>query len=100
MKLIAALTAKNEEWIIGKTLSVLTKFCDKIVILDDNSNDKTEEICKSFDNVEFIKRYSKNVLDTGMSALGKTELFNYIIEYNPILPFEKYILIDSYFGIL
>jgi len=91
MKLVCGIPTKNEEWIIGKTLSVLTKFCDKIVILDDNSNDKTEEICKSFDNVEFIKRYSENVLDTGMSALGKTELFNHIIKYNP----EYILMLDA-----
>ena len=53
MKLICGITTKNEEWIIKKTLSVLTIFCDKIVILDDNSNDKTEEICKSFEKVEW-----------------------------------------------
>ena len=51
-----------------KTLNILSKFCDKIVILDDNSSDKTEEICKSFEKVEFIKRFQKCII-TGMSAL-------------------------------
>lgn len=89
MKLICGIPTKNEEWIIGKTLSVLTRFCDKIIILDDNSTDKTEEICKSFEKVDFIvRKKTDNVLDTGMSALGKTELFNHISSYNP-----EYILI-------
>ena len=44
------LTTKNEEWIVGKTLKVLSIFCDKIIILDDNSSDKTKEICESFAN--------------------------------------------------
>ena len=91
MKLICGIPTKNEEWIIGKTLNVLSKFCDKIVILDDNSSDKTEEICKSFEKVEFIKRYSKNVLDTGMSALGKTELFEHVAKYNP----EYILMLDA-----
>ena len=91
MKLICGIPIKNEEWIIGKTLSVLSKFCDKIIILDDNSNDKTEVICKSFEKVEFIKRDSKSVVDTGMSAVGKTELFNHIIKYNP----EYILMLDA-----
>jgi hypothetical protein len=91
MKLVCGIPTKNEEWIIGKTLNVLSKFCDKIVILDDNSNDKTEEICKSFEKVEFIKRYSKNISDTGMSAVGKIELFNHIKKYNP----EYILMLDA-----
>ena len=91
MKLVCGIPTKNEEWIIGKTLNILSKFCDKIVILDDNSDDKTEQICKSFKNVEFIKRYSKNVLDTGMSALGQTELFNHVAKYNP----EYILMLDA-----
>uniref|UniRef100_A0AB39J7J9 Glycosyltransferase Family 2 Protein n=1 Tax=Florenciella sp. virus SA2 TaxID=3240092 RepID=A0AB39J7J9_9VIRU len=91
MKLICGIPTKNEEWIIGKTLNVLSIFCDKIVILDDNSNDKTETICKSFEKVEFIKRYSKNVTDTGMSALGKTELFDHVTKYNP----EYILMLDA-----
>ena len=54
MKLVCGIPTKNEDWIIGKVLSVLIKFCDKIVILDDNSDDNTEEICKSFEKVEFM----------------------------------------------
>ena len=30
MKIVATLTAKDEDWIIKKTLSVLDKFCDKM----------------------------------------------------------------------
>ena len=88
MYLVAGIPTKNEEWIIGKTLSVISKFCDKVVILDDNSTDRTEDICRTFVNVEFIKRKrTSNILYTGMSALGKTELFGQISKYNP-----KYIL--------
>ena len=44
--LIAGITTKNEEWIIDKTLNAVTQFCDKVVVYDDGSEDKTEEICK------------------------------------------------------
>jgi len=83
MKIICGIPTKNEEWIIAKTLNILIKFCDKIIILDDNSDDRTEEICRGYDKVDFIKRYPKNIFDTGMSALGKTELFNHIANYEP-----------------
>jgi len=91
MKLVCGIPTKNEEWVIGKTLKVLIQFCDKIIILDDNSDDSTQDICESFgEKVEFITRYSKSVLDTGMSALGKTELFNHVSKYNP-----EYILMSD-----
>ena len=62
MKLICGITTKNEEWIIGKTLSVLTKFCDKIIILDDNSNDETKKICSSFKNIEWnVRKPRENI---------------------------------------
>ena len=50
-KVIASLGIKNEEWIIEKTLRVLDRFCDKIIIVDDHSTDNTEKICRSFDKV-------------------------------------------------
>ena len=52
-KVIASLGIKNEEWIIEKTLNVLNRFCDKIIIVDDHSTDNTESICRSFDKVEW-----------------------------------------------
>ena len=86
MKLICGIPTKNEEWIIGKTLSVLTRFCDKIIILDDNSTDKTEEICKSFEKVEFIKININTKKNTW--TFRQNKLFNEVKKYIP-----KYILI-------
>ena len=51
--LVAAIPVKDEEWIIGKTLDSLSRFCNKIVVQDDGSLDKTKEICESFDKVDF-----------------------------------------------
>jgi len=80
---VAAIPTKNEEWIIKNTLDVLSKFCDKIVILDDNSSDNTADICKSFEKVDFIVRDSDNLLETGMSGSGKAELLHYALQHDP-----------------
>ena len=83
MKLIAALTAKNEEWIIGKTLEVLSIFCDKIIILDDNSTDKTKDICKSFEKVEWnVRKKRKNIWQRN-EAEGLHECFHLAAKHNP-----------------
>ena len=83
MKLIAALTTKNEEWIIGKTLKILSIFCDTIVILDDNSNDKTEEICKSFEKVEWNVRKKRDNIWERNEAEGLNECFHLAAKHNP-----------------
>lgn len=83
MKLICGITTKNEEWIIKKTLSILTKFCDKIIILDDNSTDKTEEICNSFKKVQFIKRIKRKNIWNREEAKGLYKLFLNCSKYNP-----------------
>ena len=37
--IIACIPTKNEEWIIGKNIEFLSRFCYKIIINDDNSTD-------------------------------------------------------------
>ena len=76
MKLVAGLTSKNEEWIIGKTLGILSRFCDEIVVLDDGSTDKTVEICKSFDKVILNHRKQRENIWDRKEAEGLNELFN------------------------
>lgn len=83
MKLVCGITTKNEDWIIKKTLSVLTNFCDKIIILDDSSTDKTEEICKSFEKVVFHKRKPREHIYQREEAKGLNELFNLVCQNNP-----------------
>tara|TARA_Y100001970_G_C14126033_1_gene798993 strand:- start:545 stop:1312 length:768 start_codon:yes stop_codon:yes gene_type:complete len=82
MKLICGITTKNEEWIIGKTLSVISKFCDKIVVLDDNSTDRTEDICRSFEKVEWNVREKRNQYDR-KEAEGLNHLFQLVTYHNP-----------------
>ena len=91
MKLIAALTSKNEDWIIEKTLSVLSKFCDKIIILDDSSEDNTENICKSFNKVEWHLRKKRNNIWERKEAEGLNECFHLAAKYNP----EYILMLDA-----
>ena len=46
-KIVACIPSKNKI-IIGKVLKALSTFYYKIIVNDDNSTDKTQEICKSF----------------------------------------------------
>ena len=55
-KIVACIPSKNEEFIIGKVLQALSTFCYKIIVNDDNSTDKTQEICRSFKKVDLLIR--------------------------------------------
>jgi glycosyltransferase involved in cell wall biosynthesis len=80
--IIASLGVKNEEWIIDRTLSALDNFCEKIIIVDDHSTDKTEEICKSYDKVEWYvtREHDWKVRDDGYQ---KTVALNALHKHNP-----------------
>ena len=55
-KIVACIPAKNEEFCIEKVLKVLSLFCYKIIVNDDNSTDKTQDICKKFEKVHLLIR--------------------------------------------
>tara|TARA_Y100001970_G_C14062126_1_gene764739 strand:+ start:248 stop:1021 length:774 start_codon:yes stop_codon:yes gene_type:complete len=81
-KIVAGIPAKNAEWIIEKQLKALLTFCDKIVISDDQSTDKTYEICKSFKNVEVYKREPHDWRDR-QGGLQRQEILERSYKYNP-----------------
>lgn len=58
MKVIAVLPAYNEEKRINSTISKTKKYVDKIIVVDDGSEDKTAEVSKK-SGAEVI-RYEKN----------------------------------------
>ncbi|MFV0344713.1 MAG: glycosyltransferase family 2 protein [Bacteroidales bacterium] len=56
MNLSVAIITYNEEQIIKRTLEAVNNIADEIIIVDSYSTDKTEEICKGFPKVKFLKR--------------------------------------------
>jgi glycosyltransferase involved in cell wall biosynthesis len=81
-KIVACIPTKNEEYCIEKVLKVLSLFCYKIIVNDDNSTDKTQEICKRFDKVDLlIRRKHEDMNREG--ALQRQELLDKAYEYEP-----------------
>lgn len=58
MKKIAIMPVKNEEWILEHNLTCASMFFDHIIVADQNSTDRTPEICKKFPKVIYIKNTS------------------------------------------
>lgn len=69
MKISATIITLNEERNIERCISSLKGIADEVIVLDSNSTDKTEEICKKHE-VRFVKRHwegyaaSKNFLNS------------------------------------
>ena len=71
-KIAAIVPSYNEAERIGNVLRVLikTKILDEVIVVDDSSNDNTEDIVKKFNNVKYI-RNKENMgkgysMDTGV----------------------------------
>jgi glycosyltransferase involved in cell wall biosynthesis len=54
-KISGVVITLNEEEVIARCLSSLSKVCDEIIVVDSNSSDGTESICQSFEKVTFVK---------------------------------------------
>jgi glycosyltransferase involved in cell wall biosynthesis len=81
-KIVVGMRTKNENWIMDRTLKSLGNFCDKVVIYDDESTDNTEEICRSYDFVEWRSGPPRDpyVWNAGQQA---TDLFGFVKEHDP-----------------
>lgn len=55
ISIIVITPTKNEEWIIDAFLKVTLMFADHIIIADQQSSDRTVEICQGYDRVTVIK---------------------------------------------
>ena len=81
-KIVACIPSKNEEFIIGKVLKALSTFCHKIIVNDDNSTDKTQEICKRCPKVDLLIRRKRDYKNRE-GSLQRQELLDKAYEYNP-----------------
>jgi len=81
-KIVVGLRTKNESWIVDKTLQGLNNFCDTVVIYDDQSTDNTEEICRSYD---FVDWHSGPERDPHLWNAGQqaTDLWGFVGKHDP-----------------
>ncbi len=56
MKISAVIITKNEESNIKRCLDSLQNVVDEVIVIDAFSTDKTEDLCRSYDNLTFISR--------------------------------------------
>ena len=55
MKIIGLLPVKNEAWVLPHALASLSAFCDVVIVADQNSDDASREICRTFPKVVLIE---------------------------------------------
>lgn len=95
MKKILVMPIKNEEWILEKTLRCASMWADDIIVADQNSTDKTLEICGQFKKVKVIKNearfHSSNVrkllLDAARQIEGQNVIFSFDADEIPTTHF-------------
>jgi len=79
-KIIAIYRVKNEARFIEHSIKSITDFCSEIIVLDDNSTDKTAEICSSFDKVSDVIKPKGTDLD---EVRDRNHLFETARKNNP-----------------
>lgn len=84
MKIIVIMPVKNEAWILPYTLKNFSDFADHIIIADQRSIDKTEEICNQFPKVKLINNpydgYTNEVRFMLLDEARKIEGNNIIVQ--------------------
>ena len=56
MNVIALLPTRNEAWVLPHSLACLSGFCDVIIVNDQNSEDNSREICRTFPKVVLLEQ--------------------------------------------
>jgi hypothetical protein len=82
MDLLGLMRVKNEEDFIEEVL-LAQSFCDKIVVLNNHSTDRTKEICQSFSNVDVIDTPFPEVSNWVNEGQEKGFLCEQAVQYNP-----------------
>lgn len=55
MKKIVVMPVKNEEWILEKSLACASLWADHIIVADQQSTDRTPDICRQFEKVVYVE---------------------------------------------
>ncbi|MBI5530074.1 MAG: glycosyltransferase family 2 protein [Candidatus Doudnabacteria bacterium] len=84
MKKIVLMPTKNDAWILEKTLKCLLLWADKIIISDQQSTDKTLDICKMFPQVVVLNnpnvfhstKVRQQLLDEARKEQGNNLIFS------------------------
>ena len=77
--LVITMRVKNEEQYLGRCLDSLQPLACPIVLLDDNSTDKTEEIARSFHRVNYIGSRGAGIDE----ARDRQALIEVAVNYQP-----------------
>lgn len=68
-KIVVLTPVKNEAWILERFLQVTSEFADLIVVADQHSTDGSQEICRKFPKVHWMKNPSKKYDESSRQKL-------------------------------
>jgi glycosyltransferase involved in cell wall biosynthesis len=68
-KIVVITPVKNEDWILDRFLAVTSQFADLIIIADQNSTDKSIDICKNYPKVTLIPNRSEQFNEASRQLL-------------------------------
>ncbi|WP_031516902.1 methionine biosynthesis protein MetW [Desulfofalx alkaliphila] len=81
-KIVGIMVARSQQGWLGACLREATKICDKIIIIDDKSTDRTIEIYKAFPKVEYHcyhRRISKKTAYVKLIHLAKKNNADWVL---------------------
>lgn len=73
--LVATLVRNEADRYLPSALAAWSEFADKIVLLDDNSDDKTLKVARRFPKVDAMSRYGESAQAWGAESAARRELF-------------------------